>query len=179
MCSSLTGSNIQVLITNMNGAIMLKDRLKTARESLGKSQKEMAEALDVGLKSWQVYEKGGSVPGGSVFEALTKLGFNANWLLTGSGDMWIDARMMVCEPTAIYNRNSGHPAGATPPQTKKEALAMVGTSDDGTAAGVQFFIDLAKSKLAGKTPDEIADIIEEMREVISKQEARKIEKAPE
>ncbi len=66
---------------------MLPERLKTARESISKSQKEMAEALGVGLKSWQVYEQGGSVPGGNVFESLVKLGFNANWLLTGEGEM--------------------------------------------------------------------------------------------
>lgn len=66
---------------------MLQERLKTVRESIGKSQKEMAEALGVGLKSWQVYEQGGSVPGGNVFESLVRLGFNANWLLTGEGEM--------------------------------------------------------------------------------------------
>lgn len=70
---------------------MLSDRLKTARESIAKSQKEMAEALGVGLKSWQVYEQSSSVPGGHVFEALVKLGFNANWLLTGDGEMWREA----------------------------------------------------------------------------------------
>lgn len=67
--------------------IKLNNRLKTARESLGKSQKEMAELLGIGLKSWQVYEQGTSVPGGNVFEALVKLGFNANWLLMGEGEM--------------------------------------------------------------------------------------------
>ena len=68
----------------------LNDRLKNARESLGKSQKEMAELLGIGLKSWQVYEQGSSVPGGKVFEALVKLGFNANWLLDGEGLMRLD-----------------------------------------------------------------------------------------
>lgn len=65
----------------------LKERLKCARESLSFGQKEMAEALRVGLKSWQVYEQGGSVPGGKVFEALVKLGFNGTWLLIGEGPM--------------------------------------------------------------------------------------------
>jgi len=63
----------------------LKERLKYARESLALGQKEMAETLGIGLKSWQVYEQGSSTPGGKVFEALVKHGFNANWLLTGEG----------------------------------------------------------------------------------------------
>lgn len=79
--------NIQAGKRKLNGMIMLSERLKIARESIAKSQKEMAEALGVGLKSWQVYEQGSSVPGGNVFESLVKLGFNANWLLTGEGDM--------------------------------------------------------------------------------------------
>jgi len=65
----------------------LCNRLKIARESLRKSQKEMAELLGVGLKSWQIYEQGTSVPGGKVFEALAMMGFDVNWLLTGEGSM--------------------------------------------------------------------------------------------
>ena len=79
--------NIQDNNRKSNGKIMLQERLKIARDSTGKSQKEMAEALGIGLKSWQVYEQGSSVPGGSVFESLVKMGFNANWLLTGEGKM--------------------------------------------------------------------------------------------
>ncbi len=45
----------------------------------------MAEQLKISFRSWQDYELGKSVPGGKVFEALAKLGFNANWLLTGEG----------------------------------------------------------------------------------------------
>jgi phage repressor protein C with HTH and peptisase S24 domain/DNA-binding XRE family transcriptional regulator len=65
----------------------LNERLKYARETLTIGQKEMAEVLGIGLKSWQVYEQGSSVPGGKVFEALIGLGFNANWLLAGIGEM--------------------------------------------------------------------------------------------
>jgi transcriptional regulator with XRE-family HTH domain len=65
----------------------LADRLKLARESIGKSQKEMAESLGTSFRAWQDYEAGKNVPGGKVFEALVKLGLNANWLLTGEGVM--------------------------------------------------------------------------------------------
>lgn len=74
----------------------LAERLKKVRENLGFTQKEMAKALGTNPQTWQVYESGKSVPGGNVFEALARLGFNVNWILTGlgskhtvhAGDVW-------------------------------------------------------------------------------------------
>lgn len=66
---------------------MFADRLKIAREKLGKTQKEMAHIINVSLTAWQNYESGKQFPGGKVFEEFAKLGFNANWLLTGEGPM--------------------------------------------------------------------------------------------
>lgn len=65
----------------------LGERLKTARESLGYTQKEMAIAINTNPQTWQVYETGKSIPGGKVLEALALMGFNVNWLLTGKGKM--------------------------------------------------------------------------------------------
>ena len=65
----------------------VSDRLKIARESTGKSQREMADQLGTSFRAWQDYEAGKNFPGGKVFESLVKLGFNANWLLTGEGEM--------------------------------------------------------------------------------------------
>lgn len=65
----------------------LAENLKIAREFLGKSQKEMAKAVGASLTAWQNYESGSQVPGGKVFEALARMGFNINWLLTGEGEM--------------------------------------------------------------------------------------------
>ena len=65
----------------------LPDRLKILRGSLGLSQKALASELGIAVRSWQVYEEGKSVPGGEVFAALTRKGFDANWLLTGEGEM--------------------------------------------------------------------------------------------
>lgn len=65
----------------------LPDRIKKVREHLGLSQKDMAARLDISLTALQGYEGGRSVPGGNVFEALSRIGFNANWLLTGKGSM--------------------------------------------------------------------------------------------
>lgn len=65
----------------------LSDRLKRVRESLGYTQKEMAKAILTNPQTWQVYEAGKSVPGGNVLEALARMGFNVNWILTGEGVM--------------------------------------------------------------------------------------------
>lgn len=73
----------------------LAERLKHAREHLGYTQKEMANAVSVILQTWQVYEAGKSVPGGKVFESLARLGFNVNWLLTGEGMMRTKQRSVL------------------------------------------------------------------------------------
>jgi transcriptional regulator with XRE-family HTH domain len=70
-----------------NILMTLPIRLKQVRKSLRKSQKEMAEYIDISFQAWQGYEVGKNEPGSKVIEALTKIGFNANWLLTGKGEM--------------------------------------------------------------------------------------------
>lgn len=65
----------------------IASRLKSLRESLELSQREMAKKLEISLGGLQSYESGKSVPGGNVLEALARLGFNVNWLLTGEGEM--------------------------------------------------------------------------------------------
>lgn len=65
----------------------LSDRLKLARKSIGKTQSEMASLLNVSVTAVQSYESGRQVPGGNVIEALVRMGFDANWLLTGEGSM--------------------------------------------------------------------------------------------
>ena len=63
------------------------DRLKKIRGSLVKSQKEMAALLGISYRTYENYEKGLNDPSWTACEALAKLGFNANWLLTGEGEM--------------------------------------------------------------------------------------------
>jgi DNA-binding transcriptional regulator YiaG len=65
----------------------ISDRIKKIRAHLGYSQKKMAEALGITTRTWQVWEEGGNSPGGKHVESLVLLGFNANWLFTGSGSM--------------------------------------------------------------------------------------------
>lgn len=63
------------------------DRLKTVRTSLSKTQPEMDAVLSIGKRSWQRYESEGQIPGSKVVAGLVRLGFNANWILTGKGSM--------------------------------------------------------------------------------------------
>lgn len=72
---------------------MIAERIKTVRESLSKTQKEMAELLGISISAMQIYEGGKSVPGGVVFEKLANLGYNANWLLTGKGSVKVPANL--------------------------------------------------------------------------------------
>lgn len=65
----------------------LAKRLKDVRKSLGKSQEEMATLLGISYPSWQGYELGKNIPGSAVITELIKLGYNANWILTGAGAM--------------------------------------------------------------------------------------------
>lgn len=62
-------------------------RLKKVRNSLGKGQKEMAELLGVNYRTYQNYENALNAPNWDACESLVRLGVNANWLLTGEGEM--------------------------------------------------------------------------------------------
>lgn len=67
---------------------IIGDRLKIARDTSGKSQKEFASLIGASYRALQDYEAGFSVPGGKVIAAYVRLGFNSNWLLEGEGDIF-------------------------------------------------------------------------------------------
>jgi len=79
------------------------DRLKKVRESLGKTQKDVARALGVSPRTWQDYEGGINLPGGKVLEQLARMGFNVNWILTGEGEIQQESRRVL--PSAILLQN--------------------------------------------------------------------------
>ncbi len=76
------------------------ERLRNARESLGYAQKSMAEAVGSKLRSWQDYEAGNKTPGSQVIAGLSALGVDANWVLTGRGEMMQRSVQTVLEATA-------------------------------------------------------------------------------
>lgn len=63
----------------------LGERLKQLRESINFSQTKIAKEIGTNPQTWRVYEGNKSVPGGNVLEALARMGFNVNWILTGDG----------------------------------------------------------------------------------------------
>lgn len=82
-------SSFLILFKGGFGITMMNERLKAVRSSKDMSQREIAQFLGIGLKSWQQYENGSSIPGGKVLESLlVKLRVNINWLLSGSGKMY-------------------------------------------------------------------------------------------
>lgn len=68
----------------------IQDRFKEIRVYLGLSQPEMSERVGLSRNAWQTYELGKSAPGTSVYQILLKMGFSANWIMAGVGDMIID-----------------------------------------------------------------------------------------
>jgi transcriptional regulator with XRE-family HTH domain len=68
----------------------LGERLKVARESTKKSQRDFAELLGISFRGLQTYESGSSVPGGNILSAYAELGFNVNWILLGEGPMHLE-----------------------------------------------------------------------------------------
>lgn len=65
----------------------LSARLKRAREALGLTQDEMALRCGISPRAWQDYEMGKTTPRAHVLACLCDEGFDANWLLAGSGAM--------------------------------------------------------------------------------------------
>lgn len=69
----------------------IADRLKQAREKFTLGQNEFASKCGVGYSTYQKYEMGLSKPGSDAIEGFVRLGLNANWLLTGKGEMMLNA----------------------------------------------------------------------------------------
>ena len=61
----------------------IAERLRAARESLGLSQKELAERAGIPVPSLKAYEAGKSIPGGEAILSLSRVGISADWLLSG------------------------------------------------------------------------------------------------
>lgn len=85
-------------------------RLKEARAALGLTQKELCSISEMPLPSLRDYELCKRIPGGEAVSGLVRAGINANWLLTGDGEMLLSSApkmasgrpLMVCEEPASY-----------------------------------------------------------------------------
>jgi len=108
----------------------------------------MATALGIGLKSWQVYEQGKSIPGGKVFEALVQLGFNANWLLNGEGPMRLNEE-------AYQLAESLKNADMSAEQLLNQALTIGRNAEQLNA---DLVVQIIKNMTEGRSKTEIAEI---------------------
>lgn len=75
----------------------LQERIKKIRKSMGKSQKEMALLVGIGLRTWQQYEEGGHEPSWKVISKLSTLGFNIDWLASGVGEIIVGCAYPLSE----------------------------------------------------------------------------------
>ena len=63
------------------------DRIKLFRNHLGLDQAEISKVLQIPMRTYGTYERGESKPGSDAILSFVQIGLNANWLLTGVGDM--------------------------------------------------------------------------------------------
>lgn len=72
---------------------MIEKRLKLIRNSIGLSQKDFGAIMGIAQTSYANYESGRSSIPASLLESLAeKLSINLNWLITGEGSMYRDAK---------------------------------------------------------------------------------------
>lgn len=90
-----------------NQKVAIGARLKEARAVLGLTQKDLCALIDKPLPSLRDYELGKSIPGGDAIASLARAGINANWLLTGEGEMLWRPGEMTGAAIATAIRESG------------------------------------------------------------------------
>ena len=84
------------------GLIDIGARIKAARLALKLTQDELAKLAGARSKSGlQDNEAGKNMPGGQMIRALVQAGVNSNWLLTGDGEMLLQAPEK--KPAANYS----------------------------------------------------------------------------
>jgi len=89
--------------------VEVAERLKVARASFTLNQKEFASISGVGFSTYQKYEMGLSLPGSEAMLGFANIKINANWLLTGKGEMMLDAEdAPLSMPYAWQSENAEH-----------------------------------------------------------------------
>lgn len=80
----------------------LNERLKLARERLGLTQEEMAEAVGAKKRGYQENEKGNTIPSSRIIEGFIRRGISANWLVAGIGDMLLSSQQFDTKRNSEY-----------------------------------------------------------------------------
>ena len=76
-----------------SGNPKIAERLRVIRAKYSVSQPEFAAKCGVSIRAYQDYEAGKRLPSAEVMLALTELGIDVDWLLTGEGEMCPDEAM--------------------------------------------------------------------------------------
>jgi transcriptional regulator with XRE-family HTH domain len=71
------------------------ERLRLIRDSLGLTQKQMAEHVGIGASTWPKLENESRLPEDRVLRQLYDEGFDLNWLITGLGGMKVPTKPLV------------------------------------------------------------------------------------
>nr|DAI35609.1 MAG TPA: Repressor protein CI [Caudoviricetes sp.] len=95
-------------------------RIRRFRESLGYSKKDAPSLFGIPTSSYQKYEQGSSFPGSEAIEKLVVAGINANWLLTGKGEMF-NALSGLAAPK--MREDTPYPSGSATVLSAQEATA--------------------------------------------------------
>ena len=70
---------------------MIGERIKSIRRSVGKTQQELADALNLKRNTIATYEMGKSEPSDRTIADICRLyNINEQWLRTGAGEMFLD-----------------------------------------------------------------------------------------
>lgn len=79
-------SHFHVALRARKCDMKISDRIRIVRKRLDMEQAEMATHLGIPLSTYSKYERGERAPGNAL-DKFNKVGINANWLLTGEGEI--------------------------------------------------------------------------------------------
>jgi len=99
------------------------ERLREWRSQNNIGQKQASSIFDVTYSVYQKYESDSSVPGGDAIKAFVKAGINANWLLTGEGEMMLTDAQKPSELPATSHEADDAPPEAAPAEASSHAEA--------------------------------------------------------
>lgn len=120
-------------------------RLRIIREELGKTQTGMSELLGLGVRTWQTYELGNSLPKAETLKVLYDLGYSIDWILSGSGPMRAHAFRLTAasgKSRSFFNPGSFGEVLESLSRLYREENVRVSTVDLGDVAR-ELFADLA------------------------------------
>jgi len=106
------------------------DRLKVVRGELRLKQEEISAQSDIPLDTYRKYEGASRQPGADALAGLVRMGINANWLLTGKGEMLISPMN-----SALYSVGGITLVQGVAEATKADYLAVPPYGNGRTQAG--------------------------------------------